>query len=154
VACKRCAACGRAFRPRAQVPEQRFCSAPSCQRERKRRWQQAKRASDPDYRLNQVHAQQSWSARHPQYWHQYRLRHPEYCERNRIRRRERYREERTRRVAKMDAWTGECVIPSGTYRLSPVALGSVAKLDAWTVEITLLSTTSSLSAGALQKTTG
>jgi hypothetical protein len=35
---RRCAACGRAFRPRSQVPQQRYCSAPACQRERRRGW--------------------------------------------------------------------------------------------------------------------
>ena len=111
----------------------------ACQRERKRRWQRAKRASDADYRLNQARAQEAWVTRHADYWRRYRRGHPEYCERNRQRRRERYREERTRRVAKMDAWTPESVISSGTYRLRPVGGGDVAKMDAWTVEITLLS---------------
>jgi hypothetical protein len=151
--CHRCASCGQMFRPRPQVPAQRFCPARACQRERKRRWQQSKRSSDPDYRLNQVHAQQSWGARHPEYWHVYRLGHAEYCERNRTRRRERYREAQTRRVAKMDAWTGEFIISSGTYQLSPVTSGSVAKMDAWTVKIALLSKGSNDSAGVLQKTT-
>jgi hypothetical protein len=138
--CKRCASCGVVFRPRQQCPEQSFCAEAACQRERKRRWQQAKRASDPDYRLNQANAQRTWGARHPDYWRAYRLGHPEYCERNRVRRRERYREESTRRVAKMDVLTPESVVPSGTYQLSPVTSGDVAKMDAWTVEITLLST--------------
>jgi hypothetical protein len=151
--CQRCASCGRVFRPRPQVPTQRFCPARACQRERKRRWQQSKRSRDPDYRLNQEHAQRSWGARHPEYWLVYRLGHPEYCERNRIRRRERYREAKTRRVAKMDVWTGDSVISSGTYRLSPVTSERVAKMDVWTVEITLLSKASTDSAGVLQKTT-
>jgi hypothetical protein len=138
--CKRCTSCGVAFRPRPQCPKQNFCPQPTCQRERKRRWQQAKRASDPDYRLNQASAQQAWGARDPNYWCAYRLGHPEYCERNRVRRRERYREQRTRRVAKMDGCTPKALVPSGTYRLSRVVSGDVAKMDAWTVEITLLST--------------
>lgn len=137
--CKRCASCGQVFRPRPQVPEQSFCPARSCQRERKRRWQQAKRASDPDYRLNQARAQQAWAARHPEYWQGYRLGHPEYCERNRIKQYQRDRRRAQVRLAKMDVWTGESPIPSGTYRLSPVVAGDLAKRDAWTVEITLLS---------------
>ena len=139
MACNRCVCCGRWFRPRPQVHKQRFCAAAACQRERKRRWQRAKRAGDADYRLNQAHAQQAWAARHPDYWQQYRRSHPEYCERNRQRRQERYREQCTRRVAKMDVCKAETVVFSGTYRLEPVASGNVAKMDAWTVEITLLS---------------
>jgi len=137
--CHRCASCGQTFRPRPQVPAQRFCPARGCQRERKRRWQQAKRSSDPDYRLNQVHAQQSWGARHPEYWHVYRLRHPDYCERNRERQRKRDRRRAQQRLAKMDVWTGDSVIPSGTYHLSPVTSGNLAKMDVWTVEISLIS---------------
>jgi len=138
--CHRCASCGQMFRPRPQVPEQQFCAAKACQRERKRRWQQAKRASDPDYRWNQVQAQQSWVARHPEYWRAYRQGHPEYCQRNRERQQERDRRRAQRGLAKMDVWTGESVIPSGTYQLRPVAGGNLAKMDAWTVEISLIST--------------
>ena len=39
---RRCAACGGAFRPRSQVPDQKYCSASACQRARRRRWQRAK----------------------------------------------------------------------------------------------------------------
>lgn len=140
--CHRCASCGQTFRPRPQVVGQRFCVAKACQRERKRRWQQAKRASDPDYRLNQVQAQQSWGAHHPKYWQVYRLGHPEYCQRNREKQHERDRRRAQRRLAKMDVWTGESVIPSGTYHLTPVASGSLAKMDAWMVEISLISSRS------------
>ena len=134
------------FRPRPQVPGQRFCPALTCQRERKRRWQQAKRASDPDYRLNQVHAQRNWGARHPEYWHAYRLGHPEYCGRNREKQHERDRRRAERRLAKMDVWTGDSVIPSGTYHLSPMTSGNLAKMDVWTVEIALVSSSSHHSA--------
>jgi hypothetical protein len=137
--CKSCASCGRAFRPRPQVPQQRFCCAADCQRARKRLWQRAKRASDPDYRANQAEAQQGWSSRHPGYWQAYRCAHPEYVERNRRRRRERYRQQRACPVAKMDVCKDRSFVPSGTYRLSAVSGGDVAKMDAWMVEITLLS---------------
>lgn len=139
MACNRCASCGQAFRSRPQVREQRFCPAAVCQRERKRRWQQAKRASDPDYRLNQARAQQAWGARRADYWQSYRLHHPEYCERNRIQQHARARRRAHARLAKMDVWRPESVIPSGTYRLRPVRAGDLAKMHAWTVEITLLS---------------
>jgi len=92
--------------------------------------------------LNQVQAQQSWGARHPEYWQVYRQGHPEYCQRNREQQRERDRRRAQRRLAKMDAWTGESVIPSGTYHLAPVTSGSLAKMDAWTVKISLLSSRS------------
>ena len=58
--CRRCAACDRAFRPRAQVPHQCYCGLAACQRERRRRWQQSKLRSDADYRANQRQAQRAW----------------------------------------------------------------------------------------------
>ena len=54
-----CAHCGHPFEPRPQVHDQAFCSAPECQRARKREWQRAKLQSDPDYRINQQAAQRA-----------------------------------------------------------------------------------------------
>lgn len=62
-----CAHCGHPFEPRPQVPDQAFCSAPECQRARKREWQRAKLQSDPDYRINQQAAQRAWSQRNHDY---------------------------------------------------------------------------------------
>jgi len=74
---RQCEACRQPFRPRPQNPDQCFCSAAACQRERRRRWQAAKRQSDPDYRENQKCAQKAWAERHPDYWRTYRDQHPE-----------------------------------------------------------------------------
>ncbi len=67
-----CACCGKPFEPRPQVPDQAYCSAPDCQRARKRQWQRAKLQSDPDYRINQHAAQQAWALRNQDYWRNYR----------------------------------------------------------------------------------
>jgi hypothetical protein len=67
--------------------------------------------------------------------------HPEYTEGNRARQQERDARRRERVLAKMDVSTRDAAVPSGTYRLDPVAGGGLAKMDAWTVEITVLSTT-------------
>ena len=131
-----CMACGQSFRPRPQVSNQSYCSAPACQRERRRRWQLLKRQSDPDYQDNQVRAQQAWSQRNPGYWREYRGTHPEYAERNRNLQRERNASPQNTEIAKMDASTPEMPLPSGIYRLSRVKAGTIAKMDVWTVEIT------------------
>jgi hypothetical protein len=137
---RRCAACGRGFRPRSQVPQQRYCSEAACQRERRRVWQREKRASDADYRENQVRAQRAWAARHREYWRDYRRRHEASRERNREAVRVQQRERRRRaRFAKMAASRSEKAVPSGTYRLVPAAAEGFAKMDAWMVKITLLS---------------
>jgi hypothetical protein len=74
--CRRCAACDRTFRPRAQVPHQRHCGLAACQRERRRRWQ-SKLRSDADYRANQRQAQRAWADGHGEHWREYRARHPD-----------------------------------------------------------------------------
>jgi hypothetical protein len=137
--CRRCAACDRAFRPRAQVPLQRYCGLAACQRERRRRWQQSKLRSDADYRANQRQAQRAWADGHGEYWREYRARHPDYTDHNRLEQRQRDRCRRVARLAKMDASTPINGVPSGTYRLLAATDGDLAKKDAWTVKITLIS---------------
>ena len=136
----RCAACGKVFRPRPQVPQQCYCAAPACQRERRRLWQQAKRQSDPNYQDNQTRAQRAWRDRNPDYWSEYRRTHPQYSERNRTQQRERNDRRRERLIAKMDVSTPVFPIPSGIYQISHAPSAGIAKMDAWTVQITLLPT--------------
>lgn len=144
---RRCAVCRRIFCPRAQAPGQGYCSAPACQRERRRRWQERKRRSDPDYRENQRRAQRRWAERHTEYWRCYRAEHPVYVETNRQKQRERDRQREGRRgggedeaaLAKSDASTSITQPFSGIYRLIPVTAG-LAKMDVWTVEIHSVST--------------
>ena len=138
---KRCTACGKAFRPRSQVPQQCYCAAPACQRERRRRWQQAKRQSDPAYQDNQESAQRAWCTRNPDYWREYRRTHPQYSERNRTQQRERNDRRRERLIAKMDVSTSIFPVLSGIYQISPAPPTGIANMDAWTVKITLLSNT-------------
>ena len=136
---KQCAGCGKAFHPHPQTPKQTYCSSLVCQRERRRRWQQARRQSDPEYRDNQSRAQASWAERHRDYWREYRRTHPEYSERNRGLQRERDARRRERVLAKMDVSPRDSPVPSGTYRLSPVTHDDLAKRDAWMVRITVVS---------------
>lgn len=136
---RQCVACGQAFRPRPQVPQQCYCSDAACQRARRGRWQQAKRQSDADYRDNQRRAQQAWLKHRREYWREYRRSHPQYVERNRTQQQRRDELRRRRRLAKMDASTRDSPMPSGTYRLTPVAAGDLAKMYACTVEITWVS---------------
>ena len=93
---RRCAACRKLFHPRPQSPGQKFCAAAQCQRERKRRWQKARRAADPDYRDNDVQANRQWRRRHPDYWPAYRRQHPQSVILNREKQRERDRAKRNR----------------------------------------------------------
>jgi hypothetical protein len=137
--CRRCAACEQTFRPRAQVPQQRFCGKAACQRERRRRWQQGKRQGDEDYRTNQAQAQRAWAGGHREYWREWRAAHPEYTERNRLEQRRRDRQRHASRLAKMDASASVSPIVSGTYRLVPWTGDDLAKMDACTVKLTVIS---------------
>lgn len=135
---RRCSNCRCSFVPCAQVRNQRYCSAPDCQRARKRDWQRNKRQTDPDYQENQRQAQQRWANQNPDYWKNYRHQHPSAVERNRTQQRDRDRRRREassqaaptsiesllpppgEALAKMDAWIPKTSLTSGTYELLPV----------------------------------
>jgi len=144
---RRCTGCHKLFHPRPQSPAQRFCSAAECQRERKRRWQKARRASDPDYRDNDVQANRDWRARRPGYWRAYRRTHLQSVIRNREKQRERDRAKRvqppwpppTPALANEDASSLPYPLETGTYRMIPVTGGDLANVDACLVKIALLS---------------
>lgn len=123
---RRCVCCGELFRPRSQVPGQTYCSAPDCQKTRRRNWQRTKRQSDPDYRENQARAQRAWAEANSGYWSEYRRTHPEYTERNCLASRRR----RAERVAKMDASKVVSPAPSGAYQAAPTGAPKFAKMDA------------------------
>jgi len=144
---RRCGACRKLFHPRSQSPEQEFCSATECQRERKRRWQKARRGADPDYRDNDVQANRQWRLGHPEYWRAYRRQHPQSVIRNRDKQRERDRARRLRApqpppggdLANEDTSRLKGPLETGTYRMIPVTGGDLANEDAWLVKIALLS---------------
>jgi len=112
--------CADRLPPRRNVPAQRYCSKPECQRQPCRRWQRQKLSEAPDYRANQAVVQGRWRERHPDYWRGYRQRHPAYTERNR-----QWQCQRNRQrggavtgpsppgIAKMDAYVVEMRVLSG-----------------------------------------
>jgi hypothetical protein len=156
-----CVCCGEPFRPRSQVPGQTYCSAPDCQKTRRRDWQRTKRQSDPDYRENQARAQRAWAEANPGYWSEYRRTHPEYTESNRVASQRRGAERVAKmdaskavspvlsayrvvpavaaEFAKMDASKAVSPVPSGAYRMVPAGAPEFAKMDAWVAEIILIS---------------
>ncbi|MCX7292707.1 MAG: hypothetical protein NTY28_16735 [Janthinobacterium sp.] len=131
---KHCAGCGQAFQPRPQAPSQTYCSAPACQRIRKRQWQRSKLQSDPDYRSNQREAQRAWQESHPGYWRQYRNAHPEYAERSPDPQRPGPASDRD--GVKMDAWTPPPMFVPGLYKIVPVRGSGESGSGTLIVEIT------------------
>jgi hypothetical protein len=136
---KQCMACDQNFLPCPQVPNQCFCSALACQKERRRRWQRDKLKTDPAYQDNQNRAQQAWLQRNPGYWSQYREKHPDYLELNRIKQQTRNRLQENKKIAKMNASFPALPMQSGVYVLSNPRDLEVAKMDAWIVEIRFIS---------------
>lgn len=134
-----CEACGRLFTPRPQTPHQAYCSSPECQRERRRRWQQAKRRDDPDYRDNDSRSGKAWAAAHPDYWKRYRYGNPAYADRNRNLQQKRNQKIRPQEIANEDVSRQSNSPPSGRYRLVLISEDGIANGDAWIVEIAVLS---------------
>ena len=130
---KHCSGCGLAFQPRPQSPNQTYCSAPACQRIRKRQWQQSKLQTDPDYRDNQREAQRAWQESHPEYWRHYRDRHPEYAER----RPNRQRSGPSSNIdgVKMDAWIPPSILAPGLYKIAIVRGSDMSRGGGLIVEI-------------------
>ena len=129
-----CSCCHRKMPANPRIKEQRFCGDVVCQRERKRRWQQAKMATDPDYRANQQDAYRAWCEQNPEYWRQRRQSkekalphsppaqpdpHPEV-------------------LVKMDALEVISPVFSGEYLLTPIH-PLVRKMDALMVKIVPIS---------------
>lgn len=132
-----CTACGAVFTPRPQSPHQTYCSKDSCQKQRRRLWQQAKRSSDPDYLENQAQAQREWGKRNTHYWREYRERHPAYVAKNRSSQKARNQDRKLQIIAKKDAWTSAPLLTTGTYFLRVVAHREIANDDVWIVELTV-----------------
>ena len=135
---KRCAHCGCLLDPNPRVQNQSYCGLKECQRVRKRLWQKQKRATDPDYKVNQQECQKAWLEKNPDYWRNYRKEHPEYVERNRLLQKVR-RSRQCAGVAKMDASASDSVVRSGTYWL--ILERGVAKMDASVQKVHLVPVT-------------
>ena len=139
MASRQCPFCKKQFEPRPQVKQQKICSSNECQRERKRRWHQAKRKTDPAYNADQREHAKKWADLHPNYSREYRAKNPGSAERNRAKQRSRNEKRRVAVIAKMDVSKPESLVPSGIYRLTPIDASGIAKMDAWIVEINFIS---------------
>jgi hypothetical protein len=131
----RCKCCGKIVPSNPRVKHQRYCSAPECQRERKRLWQKDKLKTDPDYRSNQLDCQKQWRENHPDYWRHWRQTHEDYVRKNR-------ENSRLRRFAKMDSLKPKNKLISGTYFLvsGDVDVSIFAKMDSLPQKVAIIPT--------------
>lgn len=132
-----CAHCRETVPANPRIKGQRFCRNPACQRARKTAWERQKIKKDPDYRANRRESQNTWKAKHPEYYKTYRRRNPQKALQNRIRQkiRNQKRAKRLRQlegiIAKMDALETAKDKLLGAFWLVP----KIAKMDALAVQI-------------------
>lgn len=122
-----CTNCGGSFQPRPQIPNQTYCSSPSCQRARKLHWQQEKLRTDQHYRENQRDAQRAWFKRNPDYWPTYRSKRAQTQHKDQ----QALRHLQKSSLAKMDVSS----LPSGLYRLRQIKDSSNEQAGCWLVEL-------------------
>lgn len=124
--------------------DQEYCSAITCQRARKKAWQQQKMSQDELYRQQQEDCLQQWRKQRPLhlYQKQYRLDHPDYVIKNRKQQLRRNRKQTVLkslfRIVKMDASTQDRTI---NYLINPrQGLNSkkIVKMDALLMQVTVL----------------
>jgi len=80
---RRCFYCQSSFLPSRHRPQQRVCSRPDCQRQRRAHSRRQKLATDVEYRQVVRDSQKQWWDEHPDYQRKRRKANPESMERNR-----------------------------------------------------------------------
>jgi hypothetical protein len=137
--------CGCWFIPRANVPNQQYCSRRTCQNARRQRWRTQKLKNDVDYKDDQYASQKRWCEKNPDYWKRYRTSHPDYCQKNRegqmVRNRKRGQNhlQSEALIAKRYALSDKTGIISGYYNLLPADGAMIAKSDAFLVKLKVIS---------------
>ncbi len=122
---------------------QLYCSAPNCQRARKRAWQKQKMIQDSQYHEQQVACLKKWRKTYPldKYQKEYRKKHPDYVKRNRDLQKKRNANQSKKaeliKIVKMDALKKQseklytCVM--NPYKID--SSGKIVKMDALIVQL-------------------
>ena len=80
---RRCLYCQNSFHPSRYCPQQRVCSRPDCQGQRRANSRRQKLAADPEYRQVVRDSRKKWWDEHPDYQKERRKTNREVVERNR-----------------------------------------------------------------------
>jgi hypothetical protein len=80
---RRCLCCQSLFLPSLHRPQQRVCSRPDCQRQRRAHSRRQKLATDVEYRQVVRDSQKQWWDEHPDYQKERRKANPGLVQRNR-----------------------------------------------------------------------
>src|SRR5215831_8812548 len=97
-----CRYCRQIFHPCIYRPEQRVCSQPACQGQRRSDYHRARIRRDAAYADDVRASQRKWRQANPDYWKRYREDHPESVARNRQQQQRRDRKRRVVNLAKMN----------------------------------------------------
>jgi hypothetical protein len=97
-----CRYCGEIFQPSIYRPEQRVCSQPACQRQRRGDYHRERMRKDAAYAEDVRASQEKWRQANPGYWKRYRQKNPELVERNRKKQQGRDQKRRVVNLAKMN----------------------------------------------------
>lgn len=99
---RNCRYCRQIFHPSIYRPEQRVCSQPDCQRQRRSDYHRDRIRRDGAYADDVQASQRKWRQANRDYWKRYRERHPESVTRNRQRQQQRDQKRRVVNLAKMN----------------------------------------------------
>ena len=94
----RCKGCHRYVPGNPRIKDQSYCKRTACQNKRKGKWENARIASDPDYKASREKSKAKSRKKNPGYWAQRRARDPDYCKRNRELQKKRDQNSRQRKL--------------------------------------------------------
>lgn len=118
---RRCPYCQQVFQPVPYHPQQRICSRPACQRQRRREYHRHKIRSDLLYAQVVSDSRKKWRDVHPGYQKQYWQTHPEAAERNRQQQRRRDQGHRLQHLVKNTLALDLKRSPAEVWLLGPAA---------------------------------
>ena len=95
-----CPYCQSTFEPSRRRPDQRVCSRPDCQKQRRTEYRREKIRIDPVYAEVVADCRLHWREAHPGYQKTYRQSHPEAVAHNREQQRQRDHKRRIRHLVK------------------------------------------------------
>jgi hypothetical protein len=95
-----CPYCQTTFQPSPRRPDQKVCSRPKCQNQRRNEYRRNKRETDAVYAQIVSDSRRKWRQAHPDYQKTYRESHPEATARNRQQQRQRDRRRRIGHLVK------------------------------------------------------
>jgi hypothetical protein len=118
---RHCRYCQQVFQPALYRPQQRVCSEPACQQQRRRDYHRRKIRSDPLYAQVVRESRKKWRDAHPGYQKQYRKKHPQAVERNRQQQHFRDQSRRLRHLVKNNLALDLRRSPAEVWLLGPAA---------------------------------